>query len=211
MINAFRFRKVNFFMCAWYNMKGDYMHIVFGGSFNPPTKGHFQIMKQLVSHFEHAKLIVVPVGNDYQKNDLQPFLHRYNMLKLMLDNIDNIIVSDIEAHRAYQGTLKTLDDLSNTYDDLYFVIGADNLIDLPNWINYKTLLASYPFIVMHREGHMTEAEAETMFKDLKHNFLFIDFHSPSKSSHVRDNIHAFREYLCDEVYEYIKKHHLYGV
>lgn len=198
-------------MSTWYNMKGDCMHIVFGGSFNPPTKGHLHIMKHLLRHFKHAKLIVVPVGNDYKKNDLQPFIHRFNMLKLMVNDDSNIIISDLEANRAYQGTLQTLQDLSQTYDNLYFVIGADNIIELPEWINYKELLASYPMIVIHREGYMTQDEAEKMYKDVKHHFIFIDFHDPSASSTVRKGVHQFKHHIHENVYEYIKKHHLYGV
>lgn len=187
------------------------MHIVFGGSFNPPTKAHVHIVRHLLSQFPDAMVILVPVGDDYRKPELAPFFMRMKMLKLAFSRQQRVIVSPIESTRGYQGTLRTLDDLSAQYNDLYFVIGSDNLSDLPQWINYQELLAKYPFIVMNRHGYMTQAEAELHYQHTKHRFIYIDFDDPSASTHVRKDIEAYKHLLHKKVYDYIKKHHIYEV
>jgi len=187
------------------------MHIVLGGSFNPPTKAHVHIVKHLLSVFPHAFIIVVPVGDDYRKPELAPFSMRMDMLKLAFQDEKHVILSSLEANRGYQGTLYTLDELSEHYHDLHFVIGSDHLAGLPHWIRYQDLLAKYPFIVMNRQGYMTHEQAEAFFKDLPHRFIYVDFEDPSASTHVRKDIDKHQDLLHKDVYDYIKKHHIYEV
>ncbi|MDY0295584.1 MAG: nicotinate (nicotinamide) nucleotide adenylyltransferase [Acholeplasmataceae bacterium] len=187
------------------------MHIVFGGSFNPPTNAHVHIIKHLKSLFVKAKIIVVPVGDDYRKPELASFKHRYAMLELALSDLSDVILSNIESKRGYEGTLKTLDDLSLIYDDLHFVIGSDNLHELDTWINYKELLNKYPLIVMKRPGYMIEQDADQLYKDIPHRFIFIDFDDPSASSNVRQNLYENKHLLHPKVYQYIKTHQIYEV
>jgi nicotinate-nucleotide adenylyltransferase len=187
------------------------MHIVFGGSFNPPTKAHVHMVKHLLDVFEHSKVIVVPVGDDYRKPELVSFTSRMDMLKLAFKDNDRVILSSIEAKRGYQGTLKTLNELKETYDDLHFVIGSDNLSGLRSWIQYETLLNTYPFIVIEREGYLTMNEAEKMYEDVKHHFIFIPFDYPISSTQIRKNRDQLKHMLDPDVYDYIKKHQLYEV
>lgn len=187
------------------------MHIVFGGSFNPPSNAHLHIIKHLLNLFPSSKVIVVPVGDDYQKPELVRFDLRYKMLEILFKDEPKVILSKIESKRSYQGTLQTLDDLSHTYHDLYFVIGSDNLEELETWIKYKELLAKYPFIVMNRNGYMTEEKANEWYKDLPHQFIFIDFEDPSASTLIRKNIHQNKHLLDPKVYQFILSHHIYEV
>lgn len=185
------------------------MIIVFGGSFNPPTKAHVHIIKHLLSLFEASKVIVVPVGDDYRKPELIAFEKRLEMLKIALDHMPNVFISSIESNRGYQGTLRTLDDLSKEYEDIHFVIGSDNLRELDTWINYKELLARYPFIVMNRKGYMTEDDANELYKDLPHRFIFVDFNNISASSTIRKNVRKNSHLLDPKVYQYIIDQKLY--
>lgn len=185
------------------------MHIVFGGSFNPPTKAHQNIVKTLHQEFLDATILVLPVGDDYNKPELISFKHRKNMLDLLFHDYNYVNILENEKDRAYQGTLYSLNELSQTYDDLYFVIGSDNLSDLFNWISYKKLLETYPFIVMNRNHYMEKETAEKMFQDLPHQFIFVEFDMPISSTKVRENIEQASALLTDSVYAYIKKHQLY--
>ncbi len=96
------------------------MNIVYGGSFNPPTKAHLNIIKKLLDEFEEAKVILLPVGNDYKKKELIDFKFRSDMLHLMIHPISmKVIISDLEQRRGFKGTIGALNELSKTYDDLY--------------------------------------------------------------------------------------------
>lgn len=186
------------------------MVIVFGGSFNPPTRAHLEIIKKLLDSFKDSTVLVLPVGNDYNKPELISFEHRYKMLNILVHGIDRVSVSDLEAKKTYNGTLGSLNELSKSYQNLHFVIGSDNLKDFHTWINYKELLKSYPFIVMKRSTGLSESEASDMFKDLEHHFIFVPFSMDIESSKIRKSVHLNKLDLTQEVYEYIQQNHLYG-
>ena len=57
----------------------------FGGSFNPPTSAHYEIVKCAKEKFYLDKVVVVPMGDKYQKKELATFEHRFNMLKKMFE------------------------------------------------------------------------------------------------------------------------------
>lgn len=185
------------------------MHIVFGGSFNPPTIAHRQIILKLQQTFLGSRVLVLPVGDDYQKPELISIKHRIRMLELMTSNMNNVLISDLEVKRSWNGTLQSLNELSKIYDDLHFVIGSDNLIGLFDWINYKQLLSTYPVIIMTRKGSLSPKEAEQWFHHLPHHFEFVDFNEDISSTVVRQRVHQSSDYLMPEVYQYIIENHLY--
>src|SRR5690554_4721209 len=116
------------------------MNIVFGGSFNPPTKAHLEIVLKLNKTFNPSNIIVLPVGKTYNwKNELADFDLRYQMIKMTFKDVKNLVISKVEKN-DFEGTLKTLSILSETYNNIFFVIGADNLEKLHEWINYESLL-----------------------------------------------------------------------
>ena len=185
------------------------MLIVFGGAFNPPTVAHLNIIKKLLSTFQGSQVLILPVGDDYHKPELIDFQYRIDMLNLLVQDMDQVIVSSLEKDTKYKGTLASLKELSKTYQDIHFVIGSDNLEGLKSWIKYEELLASYPFIVMTRKHAVNEMDAEKMFSDLKHDFSFIEVDEEASSTKVRKNQSYRKKYLTEQVYQYIIKNHLY--
>ena len=186
------------------------MVIVFGGSFNPPTVAHLEIIKKLLNTYMDSTVLILPVGNDYQKQELIPFTHRFEMLKLLVKDLDRVIISDLESKKTYNGTLESLNELSKTYENLHFVIGSDNLLQFETWINYKQLLKSYPFIVMTRKCGLNKQQAEVLFREYDHHFIYLPFQMNVQSSKIRSAIHQKKDHLTHEVFDYIQKNHLYG-
>ena len=62
----------------------------FGGCFNPPTKVHINLANALIKSGLVDKVIFVPVGDYYNKQNLVSANHRYNMLKLLCNNLSLI-------------------------------------------------------------------------------------------------------------------------
>src|SRR5690554_2053626 len=129
-----------------------FMHIVFGGAFNPPQLAHYNLVKYLLEKYPMAKIIVLPVGNDYKKIDLISFNHRFEMLNLMFKDEKRVIVSNLESKIKFNGTIASLNELSKTYDNISLVIGSDHLNSLNKWIRYEELLSKYPLIIMQRNN-----------------------------------------------------------
>jgi len=182
------------------------MNIVFGGSFNPPTKAHKLILDKLFLLFKPDNIIIVPVGDSYKKKGLIDYTHRLEMVKL-LDS--RVIVSTLENNDAYLGTYDLLKKLSEDYDDLYYVIGSDNLIKLDTWINYKNLLRDFKFIVFNRYSVPLEDVILEKYPEFKDRFLIIQIDYDISSSKFRETKDS--NLIPKEVYEYIIENNLYEV
>ena len=187
------------------------MNVVFGGAFNLQTIADYEIAKILKGLPGVSNLIILPVGMKYQKDALMNDDKRLDMVKLLAKRV-NALVSDLELHNdKYYGTLHTLDELSKSFDDIYFVMGADNLLHLDKWINYETLLDKYNFIVFTRDDIDCEKVIDEKFQKYKDHFLLYPLHIDVSSTMIRDNIEENKELLLDEIYEYIKEKGLYEV
>ena len=182
------------------------MNIVFGGSFNPPTKAHKLILDKLFLLFKPDNIIIVPVGDNYQKKGLIDYTHRLEMVKL-LDS--RVIVSTLENNDVYLGTYDLLKKLSEDYDDLYYVIGSDNLMKLDTWIDYKNLLKDFKFIVFNRYSVPLEDVILEKYPEFKDRFLIIQIDYDISSSKFRETKDA--NLIPSEVYDYIIENKLYEV
>lgn len=130
----------------------------FGGSFNPPTYGHIDLAENTVKEFGLDKLFFVPVGNNYNKKGLIDEKHRYNMLKMACENKSSLDVSDIElnSNKNFNASevFKMIQSKYNE-DEVYFVLGADNLEKMPNWDNLQEL-SKYNYIILERGNKKVE-------------------------------------------------------
>jgi nicotinate-nucleotide adenylyltransferase len=188
------------------------MVIVFGGAFNPPTIAHKEIYFHIKKYVDFDKFIYLPVSNLYTKSSLIANVHRLNMLELMVSEMDNAYVSDLEmVDSDFMGTYHSLVRLQEKYnDEVAFVIGADNLNNIRNWKNAKSLLAEFKFIVISRDKIDINSilEKDKALAKHKENFIILPGFDMSISSTV------FREtfdpsYVPEKVFGYIMTHELY--
>lgn len=182
------------------------MKVVFGGSFNPPTIAHSQIIKYLSSHFD--EVIIMPNANNYKKPDLIDFMHRKKMIELITSDYQNVFVSDLENRRGFQGTFQMLRDLGHPY----FACGEDCLEQFVNWINPICLLSENKFIIFTRNSSLEKMEKiiedSSFLNRYKSHFEFaqIDFQSVSSSMFRRTHDEAM---VDKKVRNYIEENDLY--
>ncbi|WP_162140323.1 nicotinate (nicotinamide) nucleotide adenylyltransferase [Haploplasma axanthum] len=185
------------------------INIVYGGSFNPPTKAHYEIVKKLLNEFRDSKVIIVPVGDTYFKKELIDFKIRKEMLKIVFNTNPNVEINDIEYYKPFDGTLKTLLSLEQVYENLHLVIGADNLVNFDKWINYEEILKKYPLIIIKRNKQDVN-ELIKKYLYLKPKYQVIEFNNEANSTAIRNNVHEHKDWLDRNVYQYIKDNELYG-
>ena len=126
---------------------------IFGGSFNPPHKMHLRMAKELLNDDLLDKIIYVPTGSkDIYKNNLVSDQDRYNMLKIMIKNDERLEVSDFELQTRNIYTYETLEYFKGIYldDEIYFILGTDNLAYVDKWKYGIELLENNNFIVIRR-------------------------------------------------------------
>ena len=94
---------------------------LFVGSFNPITKAHLNIARHLVNKKVVNKIIFLPVANNDKK--LESLEDRIKMINLVINN-SKITVTDI-MNSYTKFNYKVINELHNTYKDLYLIIGFD--------------------------------------------------------------------------------------
>lgn len=125
---------------------------VYVGSFNPPHNGHKKIIDHLINKYLD-KVIVTATGNYWNKTNLIDVFDRIMMLKKIQN--DNIIIDEENNNVEY--TYQILENLHKKYnqDELYLIIGADNLVKFNEWKNFETIL-NYNIIIMNRDNINSE-------------------------------------------------------
>ena len=175
---------------------------IYMGSFNPVHLGHIKVINYLLENKYVDKVLVVPTLNYWNKQDLVDINDRINMLKFF----ENDVIKIDTHNNQYIYTYDLIKKLEKEYssDELYLIIGADNVIDFNKWKNYKELL-KYKIIVMNRNN----IDVSKYLNKLEGNFIVINDYPfiDVSSSEVRNNID--NEYLDNRVRSYIKKKHLY--
>lgn len=182
---------------------------IYVGSFNPPHKGHIKIANHLISNYLD-KIIIIPTGNYWNKFDLIDIQDRINMLKLYKN--EKIIIDEKNNNIEY--TYQILNILSNEYkeDELYLVLGADNIINFDKWKNYKEIL-KYNLIILNRANiniikylnNFNKKDKYIIVNDLPN----IDISSTMIRNKIKNKEDDLLKYLDSDVYEYIKLKKIY--
>lgn len=189
---------------------------IFGGSFNPPHNMHKNISLNLIKKGYVDKIIYVPTGDFYKKSSLISFKHRLEMLKLMINQINDLLISDIGNDKNYEYTYQVLDYFGQLYneDEIYFICGSDNLDEFNTWKNFEYILSYYKLLVIKRNNDDID-EITNKFKAFIRNIIWanIDFSNIS-STEIRKIINdnkftSLQDRLDDNVIKYIIDNKLY--
>lgn len=181
---------------------------IFGGSFNPPHNMHRDIALELIDNNYLDKVIFVPTGDSYVKNGLISFNDRYNMVELMIKDIDLFLVSDIGNNLGYQYTYQVLDYFKDIYfnDEIYFICDSDNLIEFDTWKKYQYILENYKLLVIRRNNDNIDNIMLKYYEYIDRIIITNIESNMLSSSYIRDNIdNDISKYLDRDVYEYVRK------
>lgn len=184
---------------------------IYVGSFNPVHKGHIKIVNYLLDNNILDKIIIIPAGNYWNKQDLIDINRRISMLK-EYEN-DKIIIDTKYNNLKY--TYMVMSHIKKDYldDTLYLVLGADNIINFDKWMNYKELL-TYNLIILNRNNIDIKYYLDKLNK--KNNYIICN-NLPNiniSSSEIRTNIinkdyKKLSSLLDKKIIDYILKYNLY--
>jgi len=111
---------------------------LFGGTFDPVHFGHLLLAEQCRELCELDELWFIPAGTPPHKqtSTISPGKARAEMLEFATAGHAAFVVNRMELERG--GTTFTVDTLQQLHDedpsrDLFFLIGADSLVELPLW------------------------------------------------------------------------------
>lgn len=194
---------------------------ILGGTFNPIHIAHLKMAEYVYATGKYDEILFLPAGKPPHKMDgsqIASKKHRLNMCLLATEAIPYFRVSDIELKRKGKSyTLDTLKYLTEEQPDNEFtvVIGADSLINLTKWHNYKELLQIGKFLVIGRPGYESLVEDQINFLTNQYKASIDLLNTPVlaiSSSKIRLDIIENKsiEGLVPKVVEnYIIEHNLY--
>ena len=135
---------------------------IFGGSFDPIHIGHEQIVKLVLDNLIIDKLFIVPTYLNPFKNTyhLEPNL-RLELINKLFRDINKIQVCDFEVKQKKKiPTIETINYLKSIYaiDNIYLIIGADNLKNIHLWYNFNKLKDLVKIVVISRDNHIIKNE-----------------------------------------------------
>ena len=126
-----------------------------GGSFNPAHAGHLHVARQALRalRLDQVWLLVSPGNPLKPATGMAPFAQRLASAQAIADGVQ-VIATGIEAEIGQRYTARTLRRLARLFPRACFVwiIGADNLWQLPRWQRWRAMAARTPLAVLPRPG-----------------------------------------------------------
>jgi nicotinate-nucleotide adenylyltransferase len=127
-----------------------------GGTFDPIHLGHLILAEQCREACSLDEVWLVVAGSPPHKlGGRTSALHRLEMARIAVAGHPNLVVSEIETNRPGPHysveTLRAI-RLERPDDDLFFLIGADSLVDLPTWREPGAIATLATLVVVNRPG-----------------------------------------------------------
>ena len=129
---------------------------IIGGTFDPIHLAHTNIAKEAKEKLDLDKVIFIPAGSQPLKLDkkVTKASLRFNMVKKAIEGFKGFEVSDYEIKKqGLSYTFETLEHFHKEEEKLYFITGADCLLDLEKWGNVKRIFELCTLVVLTRPGY----------------------------------------------------------
>lgn len=141
---------------------------VMGGTFDPIHNGHLVTSEEARYQFELEKVIFIPSARPPHKRDIKhsPFEDRYKMVELAVEGNDHLSASMLEMEReGLSYTIDTLHQLRRIHGadtELFFITGADAILEILTWKDPGEILALSQLIAATRPGYHLERLNEAL-------------------------------------------------
>lgn len=193
---------------------------ILGGTFSPVHNGHIEIAKIAKARLELDKVLFipnkVPPHKDIGKIDI---FHKVNMVKSAIEDIPYFDIDTFETDSDnISYSYITLSYLSEKYkgDELYFILGADNIKQISNWMKPELIFKYANIVFIKRPNFVLDNSIIKKLTNLYNgkisviNFIGIDV----SSTEIRKKSEEFKSlkgYVPQKVINYIYENAIYPV
>lgn len=195
---------------------------VMGGTFDPIHYGHLVTAEEARGEFGLDQVLFLPSGIPPHKNPNQvtDAKHRYTMTVLATLTNPHFDVSRLDIDRdGVSYTIDTLRILKEQYGkdtELFFITGADAILEIMSWKDPEQILKLAEFIAATRPGfclseQLSQVKDWFARQDKRLHLLQVPAMAIS-STDIRGRVssgRSVRYLLPEEVEYYIKKNQLY--
>ena len=158
---------------------------ILGGTFDPAHKGHLEISK-LAKKLLNLKNVIWAITKqnpfkDISKSNLK---NRIQFAKKLIAKNDFIKIRFYEEKISSNRTIDLINYLKkNKKYELYFIMGADNLINFHKWHKWKSIVKKCNLLVFDRQGYKAKSLKSVTYNGVnKKRLSFIKFKKVNISS-----------------------------
>ena len=158
---------------------------ILGGTFDPAHKGHIKISKEARKRFGIYKIIwAITKKNPYKSESSLSLNERIQYAKKINSKNTFIKVKFYEDKIKSNRTIDLINFIKkNKTLEIYFIMGADNLINFHKWHKWKLISQKCNILVFDRSGYKEKSLKSITFKRLNQkNLTFVKFKKVNISS-----------------------------
>lgn len=193
---------------------------IMGGTFNPIHIGHLILAETAYEQMHLDKVWMMPNAMPPHKSNqnILSLKHRLKMIELAIFGNEHFEISRFELEACKHYSYETMEALIQMYPDteFYYIMGADSLLDIEKWVEYRRFLSTCHVLVADRqdERNCTVVEKKEQV-ERDYNCRVTVLSCPCieiSSSDIRNRRlegKSIRYQVSDKVFEYICKEHLY--
>lgn len=191
---------------------------ILGGTFDPVHLGHLVLAETARDQLELETVIFVPTGQSWRKagREISDSRHRLEMVRLAIADNLAFEASRIEIDRpgpSYSDETLEAVVAAHPGAELYFILGADALADLPNWRAPARIVELATLAVAGRPADGDVGKSEGAVKGLQARLVAVAMPEIGISaSMIRQRARkgaSLRYLVPPSVDDYIKSNHLY--
>jgi len=159
---------------------------ILGGTFDPAHIGHIKISKEAKKKFKLDYIIwAITKKNPLKNKSTSNLRSRIKYAKKIIKKEKFIQIKFYENKIKSNKTIKLINYFKkiNKKIDIFFIIGADNLINFHKWHKWKAISQKCNILVFDRQGYRAKSLKSITFKQLNQKSLkFIKFKKVNISS-----------------------------
>ena len=158
---------------------------ILGGSFDPAHKGHLAISKEAKKRFKLKKVIwAITKKNPFKIESKTSVADRIKYCKKIIGINSFIKVKFYEKIIKSNKTINLINHLKKDKSiEIYFLMGADNLVNFHKWHKWKNILKKTKIIVFDRHSYKKKSLNSKTYKSYgKKQVTFVKFNKVNISS-----------------------------
>jgi nicotinate-nucleotide adenylyltransferase len=158
---------------------------ILGGTFDPAHKGHLEISKQAKKLLNLKNVIwAITKQNPFKDISKSNLKNRIQFAKKLVAKNDFIKIRFYEEKISSNRTIDLINYLKKDKKyELYFIMGADNLINFHKWHKWKSIVKKCNLLVFDRQGYKAKSLKSVTYNGVnKKRLSFIKFKKVNISS-----------------------------
>ena len=168
-------------------MKKNYKKIgILGGSFDPAHKGHLKISIEAKKKLKISKIIwAITKKNPFKSKNHFSLMKRIALSKKITKNYNFISIKFYEEKIKSNKTIDLVNYIirKNSRSEIFFLMGADNLISFHRWHKWKIISSKCNILVFDRTNYKSKSLKSIAFRKLYSKGLkFIKYNKVNISS-----------------------------